>query len=64
MAFDAAAALIWAAQASLAGYFGGRAFEDNPWLGLLVGAGLAFLLVGSAEGWRRVRGWRAKRRQA
>ena len=64
MAFDAAAALIWAAQASLAGYFGGRAFEDNPWLGLLVGAGLAFLLVGSAEGWRRVRAWRAKRRQA
>ncbi len=64
MAFDAAAALIWAAQASLAGYFGGRAFEDNPWLGLLVGAGLAFLLVGSAEGWRRVRAWRAQRRQA
>jgi membrane protein DedA with SNARE-associated domain len=64
MAFDAIAAVIWAAQASLAGYFGGRAFEDNPWLGLLVGATLAFLLVGSAEGWRRVRAWRAKRVQS
>lgn len=64
MAFDAIAAVIWAAQASLAGYFGGRAFEDNPWLGLLVGATLAFLVVGSAEGWRRVRAWRAKRTEA
>ncbi len=64
MAFDAIAAVIWAAQASLAGYFGGRAFEDNPWLGLLVGATLAFLVVGSAEGWRRVRVWRAKRTEA
>ena len=63
MMFDAIAAVIWAAQAGLAGYFGGRAFEDNPWLGLLVGAGLATLVVGSAEGWRRVRGWREKRRR-
>ena len=61
MAFDAIASIIWAAQAGLAGYLGGRAFEDNPWLGLVVGAVLASLVVGSAEGWRRVRAWRARR---
>ncbi len=61
MAFDAVAATIWALQAGLAGYFGGRAFEDNPWLGLLVGVAIATVLIGSAEGWRRVRAWRARR---
>ena len=61
MAFDAVAAVIWALQAGLAGYFGGRAFEDNPWLGLLVGVAIATVLIGSAEGWRRVRAWRARR---
>src|SRR6476620_5453360 len=34
--FDAAAALIWALYATLLGYFGGRAFEDAPWKGLLL----------------------------
>jgi membrane protein DedA with SNARE-associated domain len=62
--WDAIASVIWAGQASLAGYFGGRVFEDNPWLGLIVGFGLASLVIGSAEGWRRVRAWRAKRTSA
>jgi len=34
--FDAAAALIWAGYASLLGYFGGHAFEDAPWKGLIL----------------------------
>ncbi len=61
MVFDAIAAVIWATQAALAGYIGGAAFEDNPWLGLVVGVVIATLVVGSAEGWRRVQGWRAAR---
>jgi membrane-associated protein len=47
-AFAAAAALGWALYAALLGYLGGRAFEDNPLWGLLVGFGLAavtFLIV-------------------
>jgi membrane protein DedA with SNARE-associated domain len=41
IAFDAAAALIWATYASLLGYFGGHAFE-SPWKGLLLALGVAF----------------------
>ena len=51
-AFAAAAALGWASYAALMGYIGGRAFEDNPLWGLLVGFGLAaltFLAVGVAR---------------
>jgi membrane-associated protein len=47
-AFAAAAALGWAFYTALLGYIGGRAFEDNPLWGLLVGFGLAavtFLVV-------------------
>jgi membrane-associated protein len=47
-AFAAAAALGWALYTALLGYIGGRAFEDNPLWGLLVGFGLAgvtFLVV-------------------
>jgi membrane protein DedA with SNARE-associated domain len=40
-AFAAAAAVTWAIYAALLGYIGGRAFEDNPLWGLLVGFGLA-----------------------
>jgi membrane-associated protein len=46
--FDAAAALVWAAYASLLGYFGGRTFESE-WKGLLLALGLAFAVVGGIE---------------
>jgi membrane-associated protein len=51
-AFAAGAALGWALYAALLGYIGGRAFEDNPLWGLLVGFGLAagtFLVVEAAR---------------
>jgi membrane protein DedA with SNARE-associated domain len=38
--FDAIAALIWALYASLPGYFGGRAFENAAWKGLLLALGV------------------------
>jgi membrane-associated protein len=39
--FAAAAGLAWASYAGLIGYLGGRAFEDNPLWGLLLGFGIA-----------------------
>jgi membrane protein DedA with SNARE-associated domain len=47
--FDAVAALIWALYASLLGYFGGRAFENEAWKGLLLAFGLAFAVTGGVE---------------
>ena len=47
--FDAVAALIWALYASLLGYFGGRAFEDAPWKGLLLALGISFAVAGGVE---------------
>jgi membrane-associated protein len=35
------AAVVWASYAALLGYVGGRAFEENPWQGLLLALGAA-----------------------
>ena len=59
VAADAAAALTWALYAALLGYFGGRAFEDEPWQGLLLALGVGFALAGIVEGGRRLRRRRA-----
>jgi membrane protein DedA with SNARE-associated domain len=53
--FSALAAVTWSVYAALLGYLGGRAFENRPWLGLLVALGLAFAIGGVAEGVRRLR---------
>jgi len=57
--YDAIAALIWASYAALLGYFGGRAFEHQPWKGLLLALGLAFAIAGIVEGVR----WLLRRRR-
>jgi membrane-associated protein len=57
--FDALAALAWALYASLLGYFGGRAFEDAPWKGLLIALGTGFAIAGLVELVR----WLRKRRK-
>jgi membrane-associated protein len=57
--FDAIAALSWALYAALLGYFGGRAFEDEPWKGLVLALVIAFSVAASVEG---VRWLRARRR--
>lgn len=47
--FDALAAIIWAGYAALLGYFGGRAFEHQPWKGLLLALGIALAVTLGTE---------------
>jgi membrane protein DedA with SNARE-associated domain len=58
--YDAIAALIWACYAALLGYFGGHAFENAPWKGLLLALAIASAVAGATEGVR----WLLKRRRA
>jgi membrane protein DedA with SNARE-associated domain len=58
--FDVIAAAIWASYAGLLGYFGGHAFENQPWKGLLLAFAIAFAVTGTVELVR----WFLKRRRA
>jgi membrane-associated protein len=49
LAFDVAAGVTWALYAALLGYFGGHAFEEQPWKGLLLALGIAFAVTGAIE---------------
>ena len=57
---DAIAALIWGHYTVLLGYIGGKAFEDQPWKGLLIAFLIAVSITGGVE---LVRSRRARRRQ-
>jgi membrane-associated protein len=58
--FDSIAGFVWAAYAASLGYFGGKAFENAPWKGLLLAFAIALAVTGSVELVR----WYLKRRQA
>lgn len=58
IAFDAAAGLIWASYAALLGYFGGKAFEEDPWKGFLLAFVIALGVTGVIEAVR----WMRRRR--
>ena len=58
--FDAIAAVTWALYASLLGYLGGHAFEEQPWKGLLLAFAIAFAVTGTIELVR----WYLRRRKA
>ncbi|WP_298324301.1 DedA family protein [Haloactinopolyspora sp.] len=47
--FDAIAALSWGTYSGMIGYLGGKAFEENPLLGLAVGLGVALSITGIVE---------------
>ncbi|HEY3556411.1 MAG TPA: DedA family protein [Kribbella sp.] len=44
-AFAALAAISWGIYCSLVGYIGGKAFEDNPFKGVVLGIGLALAVT-------------------
>jgi membrane protein DedA with SNARE-associated domain len=46
---DGIAALVWALYAAGLGYFGGRAFENAAWKGLLLALGVGFAIAGLTE---------------
>ena len=58
IAFDVAAGLMWASYAALLGYFGGKAFEEQPWKGFVVAFVVALGITGAIElyRWLRKRG--------
>lgn len=47
--FDAVAASSWGVYSGLIGYFGGMAFENDPFKGLLLGLGIALSITGVVE---------------
>jgi membrane-associated protein len=57
--FDVIAGLTWAGYAACLGYFGGHAFEQQPWKGLLLALAIALAVAGAVEVVR----WYLKRRR-
>jgi membrane-associated protein len=55
VAFDAGAGCGWALYAALLGYFGGKAFERQPWKGLVAALLIAFAVAGGIELVRHLR---------
>jgi membrane protein DedA with SNARE-associated domain len=56
VAFDLAAAVIWASYGTAIGYFGGTAFEDEPVVGVGVALALALVAGAAIEAGRRLAG--------
>jgi membrane protein DedA with SNARE-associated domain len=59
--FDLVAAIFWASYCSLLGYFGGKAFEKQPWKGLLIAFAIAGGITLTVEGVRHLRNRRRAR---
>jgi membrane-associated protein len=55
IAYDIPAGLLWASYAALLGYFGGKAFEEQPWKGFLVAFAVALGITGAIELYRWLR---------
>ena len=55
VAATAVAAMIWACYAFFIGRLGGKAFEDKPWLGLIVAFGVTAAVSVLIEATRRIR---------
>jgi len=66
IAFDVIAGVVWASYAALLGYFGGKAFENAAWKGLLLAFGIALAVTAAVEvvRWWRRRGSRARHEQS
>lgn len=55
VAGTAVAAVIWALYAFFIGRLGGKAFEDSPWIGLLIASGGTAVISALVEAVRRIR---------
>jgi membrane protein DedA with SNARE-associated domain len=53
--YDVCAGFLWALYAALLGYFGGKAFEEDPLKGFLVAFGIALAITGAVELYRWLR---------
>ena len=62
-AATAVAAMIWASYAFLIGRLGGKAFEDQPWLGLLLALGVTVVASAAIEVARRAWAWHMGKRR-
>jgi membrane-associated protein len=58
------AGALWGTYAAMLGYFGGRAFEDEPWKGFALAFAVALLLMGVVEAIRWAVGKRRSARAA
>jgi membrane-associated protein len=50
--FDVVAGFLWAGYAAMLGYFGGRAFEEQPWKGFILAFAIALAITGGVELYR------------
>lgn len=53
---DAMAGILWGSYTVLLGYLGGKAFEDQPWKGLVLAFAIAVAVTGAVELVRHLRG--------
>jgi membrane protein DedA with SNARE-associated domain/RNA polymerase-binding transcription factor DksA len=60
----AAAGVLWAGYAFFLGRLGGKAFEHQPWLGLLLALGMVLAVSVLIEAGRRAWHWHSRTRQA
>lgn len=57
----ACAGVLWASYAFFIGRLGGKAFEDQPWIGLVLALGIVFMISVLIEAGRRAWHWHARR---
>ncbi len=55
LSWDILAGIIWATYASLIGFFGGKAFEDDPLRGIILALVIAFAIAAGVELYRWLR---------
>jgi membrane-associated protein len=58
----AVSAVTWASYAFFLGRIGGKAFEQRPWVGLLLALGVALVVSALIEAGRRIARWVRRRR--
>ena len=61
MAATACAGVLWASYGFFIGRLGGKVFEDNSWIGLLLALGIVFVISALIEAGRRAWQWRARK---